>query len=204
MSRLSLLARLARSSTSSDLRERVKETLAELQDPCEPAWAGVVRVLEDIACSIEAGKESEDLLEALHQQLGQVELSKVGQLEWEILNLSARLPSWEWNTDTYQEACEAARHFEAGRADEGEALARSIADRMEQAWSHYQELAIEEREVTAEAVAAHRLLERGQLDWLAALEKLRYEPGRALLEAEQANRLLVALQKYCQRFEQHG
>lgn len=126
-------------------------------------------------------------------------------LEQEFRRAASELPEQEWATDAYQGALRAIEAYEAGDDDALENWSRALSERLETAWNQYSEVPVLSEEITAETVVGHRLLKEGFQGWydaqelliLAAEEDGDFEEG--LARAEEASRLLVAVQQLASR-----
>lgn len=122
-------------------------------------------------------------------------------LEQEFRRMAAELPEQEWATDAYHGALRAIEAFEAGDDDALENWSRALSQRLDSAWAGYSDVPLMPEEVTAETVVGHRLLKEGFQGWFDAQELLILTAeqggdfGEGLVRAEEASRLLVAVQK---------
>lgn len=128
-------------------------------------------------------------------------------LERELRQMAQDLAEPEWRTSSYEKIAWGIDEFLEGRP---EPLAQAVAELeavMEEAWEPYYHTPVADSEVTAESVVGHRILMDGIQGWIDALTATRSAAyGEATWEdavqaAEQANRLLVAVQKFSERIE---
>ena len=130
-------------------------------------------------------------------------------LDQEFRQLAAQMPQEDWHTTFYESALAAVDEFEAGNEEAFWVALADMRDRLDQAWSPYSQCAVVEKEVTAETVVGHRMLQDGVENWFQALDELEraaqgeipFEDG--LTRGEQANRLLVAVKRLNQRVQAH-
>ena len=128
-------------------------------------------------------------------------------LESDLATIANRLPRWEWNTELYAEFAQAAEELRTNRGESAEGRLDDVEERVLRVWRSYCEVGMEETELTAESIVGHRILKRGVAEWLEALNCLRSviegegDLDEGLEHAEQANRLLVAVQKFGDRIE---
>jgi hypothetical protein len=126
-------------------------------------------------------------------------------LEQEFRSIANTLKPKEWVTSAYQEALDAADDYEDGDDQSLVRFSDKMTKRLESAWETYSNIALLPEEITAESVVGHRLLLEGIQCWYDALEMLVQfsEQGldldEALSRAEEANRLLVAVEKLASR-----
>lgn len=128
-------------------------------------------------------------------------------LESDLETTAKRLPKWEWQTELYADFARVAEEVLTGGGETAEVKLDEVEQRVLRVWKSYGEVGIEESELTAESIAGHRFLKRGVTEWLEALNCLRSAMDGeddlevALEHAEEANRLLVAVQKFGERIE---
>lgn len=123
-------------------------------------------------------------------------------LEDEFRQLALDLPEERCRTSHYLELI---RHLD--ESDEPQLLdyLRTRRQQLQGSIEHYRSSHILEQEVTAETVAAHRLLEEGMQGWLDGIEELltaveaQADCEQALDRIEYSNRLLVSVQSLHRR-----
>jgi hypothetical protein len=127
------------------------------------------------------------------------------QMEEDLLKVAGRLPRWEWNTERYQQAVEAVQARRSGNSSLAEEKLAGLELQITSAFEPYSLTRLAPEEITAEAVVGHRLLQRGCQEWLDGVNFIRSEPVGSLEEGlrmvENANRILVAVQKFSDRIE---
>ena len=164
-------------------------------------WEGVIPVDELRQFALES--------ERLHPE--EREPSDVERLEGEFRAVAAGLDDEDWATPGYLEIERAVQAFEEGGApEELMAALETMRARLDAAWLDYSRTPVEEHEVAAESVVGHRLLQEGFELWFQSLEELEqalaqgstFDPG--LQTAENANRLLVTIERLRDRVQQAG
>lgn len=130
-------------------------------------------------------------------------MSAAPDLEKELRTLAADLCETEWQTSAIWELEEALVDFE--ESGDEETLLGFLEERrnvLERAQHAYSQTPVLSEEVTAETVVGHRLLAEGIQGWLSAVDCLTSgEWDRGLREAENGNRLLVAVQRLHRRVQ---
>ncbi len=110
-----------------------------------------------------------------------------------------RLAEEDWRTELFQD-------FESALDQGGDPLqdfCERTSIQFENAWERYTRQQILESEVTVESAVGHQLLRGGIDHWFRALDRAcQGRSEEALDYAEQANRMLVALQHLQRRVEQ--
>ena len=144
-------------------------------------------------------------LEKWQQTAGLESQTDTARVASEIRLIASSLPEFEWLTSSYQEALDACDDFDDGDTESLFEWTGEFSDKLEESWHRYTGLSVVSSEVTAETAVSHALLLEGIQGWYDAVDMLvqaadgdqDFEP--ALDRAEEANRLLVAVQKYSDR-----
>lgn len=201
----------------TDLEECSDEELFDLLQSLQRAWeeaaeAGVSPpVAEPLGQLIDEVWDAEpdtlrSALQEFRQRHGTPPLSAQERLESELRGIAAGLSEDRWCSGAYRELEQAVEAYLGGGQEEDltEVFDR-LEDRLEQVHQGYLETPVVEREVTVESVVTHQLLQEGLQGWREVLHEWQGEEAEEpdwdelLLRAEQANRLLIALQVFERR-----
>lgn len=162
----------------------------------------VLEQLFDIEDLLEQGEPCGDKLEALfadHPELPPLGLDEIAE---QYLTLADELTDEEWQTTTYAQLVDLIDCLETDQHEEARRLQQALNGIIEGAWQVYSQTLVHDDEVTLQAVAGHRLLLQGAETWRQALVDVkdgRYDD--ALENAEDANRILISLQRFARQVE---
>lgn len=192
---------LAQLDEVKSLVDAARKSLAA-DDPRQTDLGACSEILWD---GLIPGEALTKLLEKWQQTAGLESQTDTARVASEIRLIASSLPEFEWLTSSYQEALDACDDFDDGDTESLFEWTGEFSDKLEESWHRYTGLSVVSSEVTAETAVSHALLLEGIQGWYDAVDMLvqaadgdqDFEP--ALDRAEEANRLLVAVQKYSDR-----
>ncbi len=166
----------------------------------------MLEVLEEVLEELERGAVPGDMLRSFYTRFSSLRPpgeSAVEVLERQTRELADNLGDDQWRTSSFLDLEKSVEAYLDGGEETSllDAL-DEMTDRLEQSYKPYRESTILNSELSTESYVGHKLLKAGMEHWLMAIEILSQEESvdeelacrEALTQAEQGNRLLIAVQ----------
>lgn len=166
---------------------------------------GLDEILERL-CEVEEllhqGEPCGDKLEALFLEFPELPELGLDEVTEQYMAMADELSEEEWQTTTFAQLVSLIDCLNNGQSARAQELMRSLSEIIDGAWQVYSQTLVHDDEVTLQAVAGHSLLLQGAEGWRQAMADV--QEGRfdeALQNAEDANRILIALQRFARHVE---